>query len=605
MTGSLNDYDTAVRLRDAVTKIAQAQVPASAQFATVESVDRTNRVASVIMANDTQAVTVRFLADDGPYGNGDIVEVANGRIQRMIYSITAAGGVYISPVMINQVFAALNGELFRQNYVSNLGKPNLGNAWYIGRWRNQSGTSASVSIWISQDDGTAVTLAEYDIEIVRNHTNGSWVTVIPTSKTVSSSGILDFALEISVGLDPVTSMNMLDIRIRELSNDTSANAFRFEMDLHGNWVRDSTLAESLVSMPPVTVGNFNSASITTPRSAWDYVGQIGSPVFQNGWLNFDGGYELAPAGALIDAKGKVRLRGMVMDGSSVIFQLPEGYRPDFNLIFDGLTGNIGGQAEIRIDTMGNVTVTAFNTGGYNGYVSLDKISFFPANTVTYTNILASNLLHGWVIPGTGGYAPPRYYIDSDGIVHWSGVVAAGATGTVVTLPTVAMCDLNGEMFCQPCLNGIARVDINSAGFLSLFSYGTNGGNGYLSLDGIEYTGPNHSLFWHTSNFNTYPNDWVAYTGAAGWNPGRFCIDSAGIVRFGGLVSSGTIGLSNAILTAVPATFKSNYDVLVSTIAGGYIARLQSLTDQVIAVAEIGASATNAYVSLAPLKYSIA
>lgn len=72
------------------------------------------------------------------------------------------------------------------------------------------------------------------------------------------------------------------------------------------------------------------------------VGAPGQPTFANGWTNYDtNGW--TPLRFWKDSSGMVTIEGLVRDGTanSVIFVLPEGYRPGRGLLFsqDSTTGH--------------------------------------------------------------------------------------------------------------------------------------------------------------------------------------------------------------------------------------------------------------------------
>ncbi len=96
-----------------------------------------------------------------------------------------------------------------------------------------------------------------------------------------------------------------------------------------------------------------------------------APTLLNSWANYGSGY--STAGYYKDAMGIVHLRGVVASGSSTIFTLPAGYRPEFNGMFSTVTGllNLG-----RIDVMSNGNVVF--VAGSNIYASLDGITFRAA-----------------------------------------------------------------------------------------------------------------------------------------------------------------------------------------------------------------------------------
>lgn len=82
---------------------------------------------------------------------------------------------------------------------------------------------------------------------------------------------------------------------------------------------------------------------------WHIVGAPGEPGFQNGWENYDGGYN--PARFKKDAAGNVLVEVMVKSGTigGEIFTLPEGYRPTHRLLNEGMTNSSTGRIDVFTD----------------------------------------------------------------------------------------------------------------------------------------------------------------------------------------------------------------------------------------------------------------
>jgi hypothetical protein len=91
--------------------------------------------------------------------------------------------------------------------------------------------------------------------------------------------------------------------------------------LTGRQIKVSTLG----TVPKATAAvSASTASALGPNEEWHRVGADGEPRFQNLWQNF-GGYETVAF--YKDHEGTVHLRGALIDGSGIAFQLPSGYRP--------------------------------------------------------------------------------------------------------------------------------------------------------------------------------------------------------------------------------------------------------------------------------------
>lgn len=109
--------------------------------------------------------------------------------------------------------------------------------------------------------------------------------------------------------------------------------------------------------------------IKVPDTQWT------SPTLLHSWVNYDSGTN-SLAGFRIDDDGVVHLKGTVKDGSAiptVIFVLPEGYRPPTIMHFPVTSNNAFGS--VSIDASGNVQADA----GSTTWLSLDNISFSALN----------------------------------------------------------------------------------------------------------------------------------------------------------------------------------------------------------------------------------
>lgn len=101
-----------------------------------------------------------------------------------------------------------------------------------------------------------------------------------------------------------------------------------------------------------------------------------APTLLNSWVNFAAGFTLSGYTKLIT--DEVVMQGLVKLGTatSVICNLPVGYRPPLTKVFTCSAS--GGSQGVRIDVLnnGNVMQMSFSTGSTNAYVSLEGIRFF-------------------------------------------------------------------------------------------------------------------------------------------------------------------------------------------------------------------------------------
>lgn len=114
--------------------------------------------------------------------------------------------------------------------------------------------------------------------------------------------------------------------------------------------------------------------ITTGKEDWHEIGATGEPAFQNSWVNYNAHLVspyYATAGFYKDELGFVHLKGLVKSGtlSTIIFTLPEGYRPLERHLFDAQSDGANGRVDVSADG------TVLQQGGSTGYLSLEGIIF--------------------------------------------------------------------------------------------------------------------------------------------------------------------------------------------------------------------------------------
>lgn len=149
-------------------------------------------------------------------------------------------------------------------------------------------------------------------------------------------------------------------------------------ELLTKWLRDLFLTQ-----PPDFLPNLKSEqlSVSSKLTVLDKIvmarepefrriGSTGSPTFENSWVNFGAGWQVA--GFWRDAFGWVHLRGLIKSGTvgSNAFTLPPGYRPKLSEAFGVDSNSAYGRVEVLAD--GSVIP---KTPSNNAYVSLSGIKF--------------------------------------------------------------------------------------------------------------------------------------------------------------------------------------------------------------------------------------
>ena len=112
-----------------------------------------------------------------------------------------------------------------------------------------------------------------------------------------------------------------------------------------------------------------ATSYDTDTDGWREIGGSGEPSFENGWINYGGGFNTCAFRK--DSQGFVHLKGMTKSGTddSVIFTLPAGYRPAATELFASRSNLNAGY--LQVSTAGAVQ-GAFGTVVW---ITLDGIVF--------------------------------------------------------------------------------------------------------------------------------------------------------------------------------------------------------------------------------------
>lgn len=113
--------------------------------------------------------------------------------------------------------------------------------------------------------------------------------------------------------------------------------------------------------------NIAAAQATVFDTSWNPFAYL------NGWVDY--GVPYSPCGYRLLPNGLVLLKGLVKNGSAAtMLNLPAGYRPGIQLLLNVQTSpNVA--CRVDISTGGDVN----HTGGSNGWVSLNGISFLAEN----------------------------------------------------------------------------------------------------------------------------------------------------------------------------------------------------------------------------------
>lgn len=270
---------------------------------------------------------------------------------------------------------------------------------------------------------------------------------------------------------------------------------------------------------------------------------------QNGWVNYSPPF--SSAAYTKTSAGLIVLKGMVKAGSGTIAQLPAGYRPAAQIMFENSTNQTGGRLDI--DVNGNIGMAV----GSNAWFSLDGVSFMPAGA-TFTGATFAN---GWVNYG-GSWTNPGYMTDSLGRVQIGGLTKNGTTTSPTPMFTLPVGSRPAEYahVVNDIDNGGAHFGVDSAGNVSSKGYG----NGYLSLQYMFYpsgraTGATCTTQWCNMSLQ---NSWAFY--GAPYGVPQYTKSADGMVLLKGLVNNGTS--AGATITNLPAGYCPAEQLLFATVS---------------------------------------
>ena len=303
----------------------------------------------------------------------------------------------------------------------------------------------------------------------------------------------------------------------------------------------------------------NNNTSATGDVTWSSFGTM-----QNNWIDYSTTYY--PNGYRKTKDGLVLLRGLlkrssgIIVGGEVIGNLPVGYRPSEQLLFQTSSND----APARVDVLTNGNVIVVQGPGVNPvWLSLDSIRFLASDApVTFTN---ATMAPNWTTYGSP-FPPASSAVDADGRVFVKGLIARNAVvadpTTTSTLPVGAR---PSEQLLLPVNNnsGFGFIRILADGSIQATNSPAGTGYNWLTIQ---------STFYQSSYTNwiglTMQGTW-AYYGAPYTMP-QYTKSSDGVVTLKGLIRNGTIGTTVATL---PVGYRPNYRILFSTVSNSVYGRL--------------------------------
>lgn len=280
---------------------------------------------------------------------------------------------------------------------------------------------------------------------------------------------------------------------------------------------------------------YGTSSKTIPR--WTPL------VLKNNWTDY--GNVFTTAAYTKTSSGLVVLKGMIKAGSGVIANLPTGYRPTLNVMFENSTNSAGGRVDISAN--GDIGMAV----GSNAWFSLDGIAFMPSSA-TFTT---PTLLNSWLnySPGSGdpNWQGAGYLTDSVGRVVLTGLIRNGTTtsGTpMFTLPAGSRPSAYMHVL-NDVGNAPTHFSIDTGGNVLAKGYGNN----YLSLQEIFFPSSRAAGATCTTQWcsMTYQNGWHDYS-APTYTSGQYTKSSDGLVMLRGLIS--TPGAATLAIATLPVGY---------------------------------------------------
>ena len=210
---------------------------------------------------------------------------------------------------------------------------------------------------IESSAGATLSLNRFNSENIRLVAGGGNVgigNIIAQSKLQIENNVATGALD-----------NFNEYQILLHSNPTATSSYGF--GIRGNTLVYNSNVQHDFDIDGVTAITINANGIA--QEAWQ------NATLVNGWSNFGSGYTTAQY--YKDKEGVIHVKGVVVGGSGVIFNLPAGYRPNDIRIMAGQSDDAGQGTSVRIDVKPNGDVTLANTlSNAFSFVSME-FSFRP------------------------------------------------------------------------------------------------------------------------------------------------------------------------------------------------------------------------------------
>jgi hypothetical protein len=267
------------------------------------------------------------------------------------------------------------------------------------------------------------------------------------------------------------------------------------------------------------------------------------PTLQNGWVNYGGGH--APAQFIKLSSGVVLIHGLIRTGTAtagtLLFTLPEGYRPATKLTFPVATNDRIGRVSVLTD--GRVLVDNVS----NAWLSLAGI-VFPTEALTWTQ---PTLINGFVDYATVDSSWPTFAWAQDalgrvwfrGLLSRNGATTPGDTAMFV-LPAEARPAWQLHFAGIGTGEAFASLDVMPTGEVRAKTGAPTAS--WLCLNGMRWVG---AATIPEAGYTPLAliNGWASY--GTGFPVAAYTILADGMAISHGLIKNGTVPSNYAALPA--------------------------------------------------------
>lgn len=257
-----------------------------------------------------------------------------------------------------------------------------------------------------------------------------------------------------------------------------------------------------------------------------------------------GGPRVGLRNGIVEMSGMIWLQATA--AATVLFTLPEGYRPDTYMTFGANNGDVGRAITVRPD--GTVSIGA---GFTSTWVNLDSIIFPQAGRATWTLIDPQGTVgsthtfqNSWVdfVAGGGNYGPARFWIDEYGVMWFAGMVKSGTATLNLAIFGIDV-TISHEQFAATTANDVfSHVGFGLAAHPTTLNF-RGGSNAWISLAGVTALTDAASTVgtweYFGSEFDVLGGGWAQFGPTTQYNKIARWTRPDGLAFLSGLANTGT------------------------------------------------------------------